>query len=314
MNDPETAIDSSEDDASIEASLAANFGEETPTEVADPGPASAQPPAVGGEAPATLEAPKHWSQGDRDLFSKAPRDIQGRWIARESEQQKGLDAKFQEIAAFRREREQLDEMFSPYTRDLELRGSNRTQFIQSLLGAHKFLLEKPQEAFKWLAQEYGIDPSKLNEQPGTPTESAALKEVASLRKELGGFLSKQQNAELQTNLQKVQSFAEAKDEKGQFLHPYFDEVAEDILVLQKAGTKDLDTAYNKAIRMRDDIWEKVSAEKAKAKQAATEAEQKAKIDKAKRAGKTSTTTQADGPGRPQTLEEQLAAGFANYGT
>lgn len=309
MNDPETEIDS------IEQSLEAGFGAETPTDPVVPTGPSGDAPApatVSGDASvATLEPPKHWNDAAKGFFTKAPADLQKHWIEREAERDKSLDAKYQEIAGFRREREQLEEMFAPYTRDLELRGATRHQFIQSLLGAHKFLLEKPVDALKWLAQEYGIDPKQLTESAAAKPD-AVTQEVKQLRDELGRFTAQQREAQTKANLSKVQAFAEAKDEKGAKLHPHFDEVAEDIHRLMLAGVKDLEAAYTKAVRMNDGVFEKAQAAQTAAKAAQAEAERKAQIDKAKRAGVTSKTTEANGSSRPVTLTEQLEQGFAGY--
>lgn len=309
MEGTETSADSIGDE------LSAAFGTETSVESAPPADATAQPSqAVSGEAEAILEAPKHWAEGDRNLFGKSPREIQQRWLDREKEYTKGFDAKAQELAKLSREREQLDEMFSPYSRDLELRGMSRQQFMGSLIGAHKFLLENPNEAIKWVAQQYGVDFAALNEQkPADPQFDKLSQGYQSLEKRLNGFVSAQQQAEQQQNLGKVQTFVEAKDEKGQLLHPFFDEVAEDVLAVMKTGVRDIDAAYAKAVRMNDAVFEKVQAQKAVSTQAAAKAKQQAEIDKAKRAGVTSQAREAtNGATRPSTLKDDLEAGFASW--
>lgn len=311
MTGTETSTDSISDD------LSAAFSPETVADSAQTADATAQPSqAVGGEAEAALEAPKHWSEADRTLFGTAPRPIQQRWIDREREQQKGLDAKFQEIAGFRREREQLDEMFAPMARQLELQGTSRTQLIQSMLGVQKFLLENPNEAVKWIAQQYGADLAALNEPSKSDPQFDRLNQgFQSLEKRLNGFVSAQQQAEHQANLGKVENFASAKDEKGQPLHPFFDDVAEDVLALMKSGIRDLDTAYTKAVRMNDEVFAKVQAQKAAQASATAKTKQQAEIDKAKRAGVTSQAREAsNGAARPSTLKEDLEAAFAGYGT
>lgn len=311
MTGTETSTDS------IESELSAAFGTESPSaESAQAADATAQSQTVSGEALTALEAPKHWNEGDRGLFGKAPREIQQRWIDREKEQQKGLDGKFQEIAGFRREKEQLDEMLAPYARDLELQGISRPQFIGSLVGAHKFLLENPPEALKWLAQQYGVDLATLTEQSAPDPQLAKLnKGFQSIEQRLNGFVTAQQQAEHQANFSKVTSFAEAKDEKGQPLHPYFDEVASDVLALMKSGIRDLDTAYTKAVRMNDEVFAKVQAGKAVQSETDKRRQQQAEIDKAKRAGVTSVAREAaNGATRPSTLKEDLEAGFANWAT
>lgn len=278
--------------------------------------ATAHPTGVSGEPNASLEAPKHWSEGDRTLFSKAPREVQQRWIDRETEQQRGVDAKFQEIAGFRRQREEWDEMFRPYSRDLELNGISQTQFLQRLIGGHKYLSESPKEAFLWLANQYGVDPKTLFESRESNPQFDKLNEgFQSLKQELNGFKTSAQQAEHQANLSKVESFATAKDDKGQLQHPYFDEVAQDVLALMKGGLKDLSQAYAKAVRMNDGVWQKSQASAETQRKAAADAQRKADIDKAKRAGVTSeTTTAVNGSAKPKSLQESLEKAFDGWGT
>lgn len=277
--------------------------------------ATAQGDPVSGEPNASLEAPKHWSEGDRTLFSKAPREIQQRWVDRETEQQRGLDAKFQEIAGFRREREQWDEMFSPYKRDLELQGISSTQFLSRLLAGHKYLIDSPKDAFLWLANQYGVDPKTLFESRESNPQFDKLNQgFQSLQQKLEGIETERKRAEQQANLSRVESFAQAKDDKGQLLHPHFDEVAEDVLALMRGGLKDLDKAYTKAVRMNDAVWQKSQAASQAQAKAAADAQRKAEIDKAKRAGVTSeTTTAVNGSAKPKSLQESLEKAFDGWG-
>lgn len=290
---------------------------DTETSVADPGStASAARETASGEpsgAEAPLEAPKHWKDEDKALFGKAPRDVQGRWIARESEITKGFDQKSQEAASLRREREQLDEILSPYERDLQLQGLSKPQFIQSLVGVHKYLQEKPREAVLWLCNQFGVDPSALTASESDPALAQVDQRFTQLDQKIDGYLNSQKQAQFEQNLTKVEHFANAKDEKGALLHPYFDEVAEDILKIQRTGERDLEVAYKKAVRLNDSVYEKEQAAKTLADSQKAEADRKAKIDKAKRAAVGGETVGANGATKPKSLRDDLAAGFENWG-
>lgn len=314
----EPGAETSADELSLHDELSQAFGAETPTEPKDATVSAAQPTAASGEPNATevaLEAPKHWNEADKALFGKAPREVQQRWIGRETEQQKGLDAKFQEIAGFRREREQLDELMSPLARDLELQGVNRMQFIQSLVGAHKYFLEKPREAALWVLNQYGVDPRSLLEESADtdPRLAQVDQRFQKLETTFNGLVEQQHAAAHADRLSRVQSFAAAKDDKGQPLHPFFDEASGEILALMKASPGiDLETAYNKAVRMNDGVWEQLQAQKTLAATQAADAERKAKIDKAKRASVGSKAPGTNGATTPNTLRDELEAGFANW--
>jgi len=314
---PETAAD-----LSIEDELTQAFGPETAAEPESP-PASAAQPAssaapVGdsqSQAATAAVAPQHWSEADKSLFSKAPLEIQQRWITREAELQRGYDAKFQEVAGFRREREQYDQILGPFKRDLELRGLSAPQFIQSLVGGHKYLQESPREALLWLAQTYGVDPKTLAQpQEGVDPKFAQLEQrLNQVTGQFESFTTRAQQAAHEENLNRVSSFAEQKGADGQPAHPFFDEVAGDILALMKATPGlALETAYTKAVRMNDAVYERVQLQRTQATQTATDAAKKAAVDKARRAAVPNGTGTANGTTKPKSLEQDLRDGFANW--
>lgn len=321
MSEPEVGAETSAD-LSLHDELTAAFDAETPGEDSGTTVSAAQgapsSPPVSGEqnaAGSPLEAPKHWAEADRSLFSKAPREIQQRWIARESEIQKGFDAKSQEFAGFKREREQLGELFSPYERDLELRGMSRTQFVGSLLGAHKFLQDSPREALLWLAGEYGVDPKTLieSQEVADPRFAALTKELTTVKSQFQGLVTESQTREHAEKVSRVESFAGAKGDDGKPLHPYFDECSDDILRLMKATPgMDLETAYNKAIRMNDEVWEKLQADKTLATSKNRDRQRIAEVDKAKRAAIGHESSSVTGSAKPKSLAEELEVGFANW--
>jgi hypothetical protein len=321
MSDPEVGLETAAD-LSIEDELTQAFGAETPADDPSPPAGAAQNPSSPGSvgdsqssAVTTTVAPQHWSEADKALFGKAPPDIQQRWIAREAELQRGYDAKFQEVAGFRREREQYDQILSPFKRDLELRGISPVQFVQSLTGAHKYLQESPREAVLWLCQTYGVDPKALlQSQEGADPRYAQLEQR--LNQVTGQFESYTTQAQQQAHAEKlgrVTTFAEEKDAAGQPAHPFFDEVSGDILALMKATPgMDLGTAYTKAIRMNDAVYEKVQLHKQQATQAASDRERKAVVDKARRAAVGNESGQGNGATKSKTLEQDLREGFAGW--
>ena len=307
------------EDKSIGDELTAAFGGETSTDATGTTAEASARATVSGEQNATtslaaLEPPKHWSEADRALFGKAPRDIQQRWIDREAETARGLDTKYQEIAGFRREREQLDELFKPYSRDLELAGLNRTQFIQSLLAGHKYLQDSPREAFEWIANRYGIDLQQVMapKQDEDPRYAALQKQYQQLDGRLNGVLTQAQQSAQQANLSRVTTFADEKGPDGKPLRPYFDEVSEDILRLMKAGETDLERAYTKAVRMNDAVWEKQQAAAALAKSKTADQQRQQDISKAKRAAVGSEGPSTAGSVKPKSLHEELSTAFEGW--
>jgi hypothetical protein len=280
--------------------------------------AESSPETAAVEQIQSLQAPKHWAQADRDLFSKAPPDIQKRWLDREGEYQKGFDSKAQEYAAYKREWDPVDQAIKPFERDLGLRGISRQQFVGQLVNVHKWLTENPTEALPWIAQQYEVDlQSLLNSSEGAaqvdPTVRALQSEIAQLKSHLTGFTAEQQRAAHATNLSKVSTFADAKDDKGNPLHPYFDELAQDIVQIMKTGEKDLDTAYKKACRLNEGVWEKIQAQQLIEQRAKQDQTAKARVEKAKKAA-VGTDGQVSGATKPKSLREDLADAFGGLST
>lgn len=261
-----------------------------------------------------LEAPKHWDERFKAQFGKVPKEVQSLWLEWDKTQARSYDTKFQEVAAFRRERDRFDEMFRPYERDLQLAGTDRGQFVQSLLAGHRYLQESPREAMLWLAQQYGVDPKALMDAPAQddPKFAGLMSEVAGLKQQLTGFTSSAQQREHAERVQHVRGFAEAKGPDGKPLRPYFNELKADVLTLVRAGVTDLQQAYDKALRMNDEVFSKYQAEQAGAKQKQADAQRLSDIDRARRAA-AGNESRAVGSAGEKSLDDELRAGFANWG-
>lgn len=299
---------------SIEESLAAGFEGATSIDTGSTtDKTTAPPPAASGDpnaAPNPLEPPKHWTEVDRTLFGKAPRDIQQRWIDREAETARGLDAKFQEIAGFRKERDQYSEILQPYQRELDMQGLTAPQFVKSLVSWQRMIQENPREGILRLAQTYGVDPAQLLDSTTQvdPNFAKLQEKLNQVETKFSGFLSEAQKREQEANLSRVQTFAEEKGPDGKALRPYFDKVSGDIVSLMKAQPGlALDTAYQKAVRMNDEVWEQMQADKAAATAKQTDAERLAAVEKAKKAAVSNGPGNAKGSPKKLTLEEELGA-------
>jgi len=82
----------------------------------------------------------------------------------------------------------------------------------------------------------------------------------------------------------VEGFKSAKDDKGNPKHPHFETVRKDMDGLLRLGlAPDLETAYSKALRMHDDIWEAEQQARQAATQKAAQDAQQRQVAKAKAA-------------------------------
>jgi hypothetical protein len=122
--------------------------------------------------------------------------------------------------------------------------------------------EQKLEMFAQLANEYGVNLSGLTGQSGfDPQFSQLAQELSQIKNQWNQFQSHQEQAEQQSLLNEISSFSQDK--------PYFDEVRETMAGLLQSGmADDLQTAYDKAIRLNDDVFQRVNAGQAQKSEAA----------------------------------------------
>ena len=235
------------------------------------------------------EAPQHWPAQDREMFGKQPKEVQGWLLNRHKAMEADYTRKTQEIAPMRRMKEGLDEIFAPFKEKMALDGVDEIGAIKQLVAAHSYLQRDPGNAIQWLAQQYGIDLKTV----GTGTEEGQPGKLppevdqrfAKLEQAINGSLEQQKKEAFQSNLTKVEQFAGEKDSQGKPLHPYFDDVAEDVAKLLKAGyASDLQDAYDRATYANPQVRAKVLAASEAERRVKDEAERKKKAAEAKQAG------------------------------
>jgi hypothetical protein len=82
--------------------------------------------------------------------------------------------------------------------------------------------------------------------------------------------------------------------------------------LMRAGERDLEVAYTKAVRMNEKTFEKHQASQKLASASKEEKDRKGRVDAAKRAA-VGSEGGGGGTTKPQTLRDDLNAGFASWG-
>lgn len=149
------------------------------------------------------------------------------------------------------------------------------QWITQLGNAHAQLVlgtpEQKMQVFQQLANDYGINLGSVTGQTGyDPQFSSLAQELNQIKNQWSQFQAQQETME-QTQLRsEIDSFKEDK--------PYFEEVREVMAGLLQSGmADDLQSAYDKAIRLNDDVFQRITAEQA----AKSEAAQREKVAAAK---------------------------------
>ena len=263
-------------------------------------PSEVQEEVVAEEKPAKPR-PSSWKKDYEESWGKLDPNLQDYISQRESDFAKG-------VSTYKSQWDQAQpimstiEKFAPV---LQQNGLDAATWINSLGTAHQTLVygnpDQKLQMFAQLANDYGVDLNGLTGGQGvSPQFSMIAQELSQIKNQWQQFQSQQEQQE-QTQLKgEIESFSKDK--------PYFDDVRETMAgLLQNNMASDLNTAYDKAIRLHDDIWQKVQSEQVKSSQ--TELKSKLAAVKAKAISpKSSSPTATIGlGGKGNNLRDQLAS-------
>ncbi len=173
----------------------------------------------------------------------------------------------------------IDDIFSKEKSRLEKSGITDPEvWVKALAYFDSALENHPQETLRYLAQAYNVNLSAESDTQIVQEISVRLQKIeehlAFLQQAL---VVKEQKAEQQA----FENFAEDRDEEGNLLHPYFEQVRSEMLfLLNSNAVTDLDKAYEQALWMNPQT-RAVMIAKQSAKQVRELAEE---AEKAKEAG------------------------------
>lgn len=253
-----------------------------------------------------LPVPQSWKKEMHEHWGKMPREAQAYYLEREKQMLDGITG-YKTDAEFARP---LKGVFAKYQDLLESQGLQAPQALDFLFNAHRQLsMGTPEQRMAYLervAKTYGLTLPKAGvvtrpdgsvEQPAqTPPE---VKAAIERMERIEAALSQEQAARLEAARAKAAADVEAfaSDPK----HPLFDECAEDIAKLIKAG-ETLESAYEKAVWANPVTRAKELARIQQADAAA--AAEKAK--EAARAAKKATSTNVRGRDTTRSPTESMA--------
>ena len=230
---------------------------------ADDKPAEAVEGAVEAVAEKTArKAPSSWKKdywGNWDKLGTDPElaPLQDYIEQRESEFAKGVSTYREEALRAK----DLQEAIAPFMPALQQHGLNPAVQIRNLMGAHQALAlgspEQKLQMFQRLAAEYGVPLQSVTTGQIDPQQSHMLNEVNALKQQLGSFQQSAQQREQAEIASRIEAFKSSAS--------HFEDVRSSMAGLLQAGmAEDLQDAYEKAIRLNDNVWTKVQAEKAQA--------------------------------------------------
>jgi hypothetical protein len=205
---------------------------------------------------------------------------------RESEYKKG-------VSTYKAEADRAksyENAIAPYAQDLQRRGIQPTQYIENLVRAEQILsnasYDQKVQVFQKLASDYGIQLNGNGQvtqlDPYTQQLMNQLNMVNQEVSSIKGRFAQEENQRLMGEIERVRSNVEK--------FPHFDVVREEMAQLLELGkAQDLETAYKKAVRMNDDVWEIEQDRLLKdAKQSSIKAQQVAKAKAAAVSPKSTT--------------------------
>ena len=205
---------------------------------------------------------------------------------RESEYKKG-------VSTYKAEADRAksyENAIAPYAQDLQRRNIQPTQYIENLVRAEQILsnasYDQKVQVFQKLASDYGIQLNGNGQvtqlDPYTQQLMNQLNMVNQEVSSIKGRFAQEENQRLMGEIERVRSNVEK--------FPHFDVVREEMAQLLELGkAQDLETAYKKAVRMNDDVWE-IEQERllSSAKNQASKAQQVAKAKAAAVSPKSTT--------------------------
>jgi molecular chaperone GrpE (heat shock protein) len=300
---------------------------EAPPAKVEPAPAASPAPAI--PASTALQPPSSWKKEFHEAFGKLSPDVANYIRQRETEYNTG-------VSTYRAEAEKakvLHSALEPFLPAMQQHNVQPADWIRSVGQTHEILLKgSPQQKFATivgLARDYGVDLSPLTggqAQPqgdaGQPQQSAQAQlnpEVAWLRDQVS-TLSQQVNSFTQQRQQDQQSSINSEIQKfaaDTTKYPHFEALREPMARLLESGlAQDLSSAYDKALRMNDELWQsqqesqRQQAEAEKQRQATAQAAQaRAKVVSVKSATPSATPAAAN---TATDRRSQLADAFSQH--
>jgi hypothetical protein len=235
-----------------------------------PEPEKATAEKTEADKAATKEPPANWPAADKVAFKALPEPAQQFLLKRHKDMEADYTKKTQAISDLKKEYEPVDQLFAPYKDTMRAKGFSPRTLIEAWANVEKELASGPERAVKivqGLVTGYKIPVEKIaaalgikaapaqQVEPGADgklpaVDPAAAKielppeivaELSEIKREIaatkGERVAVAQRQEFERGAkieQEIEDFKGAKDEKGNLLHPHFDEVYDHMVALAQA--------------------------------------------------------------------------------
>lgn len=251
-----------------------------------PAEATEQPAEAPIEQPET-RAPSSWRKEAQAEFAKLPPLVKDEILRREDSIHKGIE----QYKGAAQRAQAFDEVAQPYMPMLQQFGVQPHEAFKALLSAESQLrngtpAQKAQMTLK-LISDYGIDRDAVLQALQTGEQPHVDPAYEQLQREVQLIKSQQTERE---RIERARESEALNSEIARFSQgkEHFEAVRDDMAALIQVGkAKTLEEAYQKAIRLNDDVWNAVQAKQRAAEQAelakrAKEAKRTASVNVASR--------------------------------
>ena len=318
------ADENTDETVSVEDELGSIFDEAQADDApADATPAEDSPPSEGAPADPiqeadtsedkALDAPASWSADAKAIWPSLDPVAQQELLRRESDWQKADGERAERLKAL----EPYEQALAPVLPTLQLNGVQPAQYIGQLAAADRYLRENPQEAFQWLAQQYGYDLSQLHQeqQEIDPALQPLVGELNQIKQQFTGFMTQQQQREQAQAEAVVTQFMD--NPENAYAKRLEAEIFAEIPVVKAnnpaASHQDvLRMAYDRAVRLNDEVQSEIVAAKAKEAEEARKAKAAKEAAEAKRISESNLSTTGTSSGdtpTPMDTEDELGQIF-----
>lgn len=256
-------------------------------------PAEAQPPQPQAEK---IKPPGRLNEKERQAFEAL--DPQSQKVVGEAF--RNMQAQYtrttQELKGYKQRFDNLEEILAPRRQGFAMQGLDDVRVVSQLFALSDFADKNPQQFIQWFAQQRGLTPEQIAPQPQPhyvdPELAKRDKEITQLRNELGQFQTKFQSREQQETVARaraleshIQTFRNQTGPDGKPLHPFFDELDEDMAFFFESGkAKDISQAYELAVYANPSTRQKILEAKENEAQRKAAEDMRLRADRARRAG------------------------------
>lgn len=282
-------------------------------EVAEPAKQVSQEPAVETKEPArpAIPRPQSWSSDLDEWWSTLPPERQEFLAKRDGDAHKRIS----ELGETAKTAEQFKSLIDRYKHVLN---GPPDQEIQSLLATKEALLRNPEQSIQWLAQQLKVDLSKFAQPQGEQSAETdqlrpLMQKIAQLERQLGETHNKLTAREQQDMQSREQSLASLVDDFKKDKDYWGDiegEVLNQIVAIKAASpSKDpkviLQEAHDRALKLNDEVSNKLTKAKRDKEAAEKAAEEKRKADEAKRLASLNAKSSSGTPKSAKNIDAEM---------